>query len=239
MKKVLVIQHVTLEGPGLLSRLLQQRGWELDLRVMELPGTELPRSLKEYHALLVLGGPMGAYEEKQYPYLLRVEELIYEGVEKAIPVLGICLGGQLIARVLKAVVKPNVVKELGWYLLSLTTQGKVSLPFAGLPDSFYVFQWHGDTFELPQEAVLLAVGETCRNQAFLYRGCALAIQFHPEVTPSMIASWAKAYAKELLEFGGHGILAQLEEETRKQWQEGRGIRKLLLENLCLFLERGV
>lgn len=148
---------------------------------MEAPDTELPESLQRYHAFLVLGGPMGAYEEEQCPYLFKVEEFIHESVERAIPVLGICLGGQLIARAFQAEVKPNTVKEIGRYPLFLTTYSKVSSPFAGLLDSFFVFQWHGDTFKLPQEAVPPAVGETCRNQAFLYQGCAL--QFHPEVTP--------------------------------------------------------
>lgn len=238
MKRILVVQHVALEGPGLLSGALQQWGWELDLRIMEVPGTELPESLEGYRALLILGGPMGAYEEDRYPYLLRVEELIREGVEKAIPILGVCLGGQLIARALQAEVKPNAAREIGWYPIFLTPPGKASPLFAGFPDTFFVFQWHGDTFELPQGAVLLATGETCRNQAFLYGECALALQFHPEVTPDMIFSWTKAYAAELLEFGGPEFLAQVEEETQSWWQEGQTVREAFLRNLCLFLERG-
>lgn len=238
MKRILAVQHVLLEGPGLFSEVLQRQGWELDLRIMGMPGTELPKSLEGYSAFLILGGPMGAYEEDRYPYLLKVEELIQKGVAKAIPVLGICLGGQLIARAFQAEVKPNRVKEIGWYPLFLTACGKGLPLFAGLPDTFFVFQWHGDTFELPPEAILLATGETCRNQAFLYQECALALQFHPEITPDMIASWSKAYAEELFAFGGPKFLVQLGEETQRWWQEGQTVRELFLQNLCLFLERG-
>lgn len=238
MKSILVIQHVALEGPGLLSEALQEGGWRLDFRVMELPEEKLPGSLQGYNALLVLGGPMGAYEEKQYPYLFAVEDLIREGVERSIPVLGICLGGQLIARAFQAEVKPATAKEIGWYPLFLTSDGRASPVFAGLPDTFLVFQWHGDTFTLPDGALLLAWGESCRNQAFLYRGCALALQFHPEVTVDMVHSWVLAYAQELVDFGGPQAPERLKEETVRLWQENRGIRERLLANLCRFLERG-
>ncbi|MCS7242526.1 type 1 glutamine amidotransferase [Candidatus Caldatribacterium sp.] len=239
MKRALVVQHVTLEGPGLLSAALKERGWNLDLRVMDVRGTRLPCSLREYHAFLILGGPMGAYEEAKYPYLFDVEALICEGVSRGIPIVGICLGGQLIARAFQAEVRPNAVKEIGWYPLLLTAYGRTSPLFFGLPDSFSVFQWHGDTFELPYGASLLATGKTCRNQAFLYRGCALALQFHPEVTLEMISSWIEAYSGELVEFGGPEAVEQLRKETERRWQEDGAIRKHLLENLCRFLEGGM
>lgn len=238
MKRILVVQHVALEGGGLLSEVLRERGWELDLRVMELQGVELPRSLREYHTLLVLGGPMGAYEEERYPYLFAVEDLIREGVERSLPVLGICLGGQLIARTFQAEVRPNRVKEIGWYPVFLTPDGRKNPLFSGLPDSFSVFQWHGDTFELPEGALLLAQGESCQNQAFLYRECALALQFHPEITREMVRSWTLAYAQELIDFGGPEAPRKLEEDTERMWQGSRELRERLLENLCRFLERG-
>ncbi len=100
--------------------------------------------------------------------------------------------------------------------LCLMIYDKASLPFAGFPDFLYVFQWYGDTFELSREAVFLAMGKIYQNQAFLHRGRTLAIQFHPEVTPGMIASWTKAHPKGLLEFGNHGIPIQFEKETQGQ-----------------------
>lgn len=234
--KVLVVQHVPLEGPGLLARTLRERGWELDIRVMGNQNSKLPVALVGYQALLILGGPMGAYEEEQYPYLFEVEALIREGVEKSLPVLGICLGGQLIARAFGATVRPNVVKEIGWYPVFLTERGKETPCFSHLPETFPVFQWHGDTFSLPREAVLLAEGKVCRNQAFLYREWALALQFHPEITPGMVRTWVRAYAEELVAFGGVMAPRELEIETARCWRQNREIYRQFVGNLCDFLE---
>lgn len=234
--KMLLVQHVATEGPGILGRALRQRGWEVDCRVMDEEGAIVPESLHGYRALLVLGGPMGAYEEERYPYLLALEELIREGVERSLPVLGICLGGQLIARSFGAAVVPNGAKEIGWYPLFLTASGRGMSLFSGLPNSFPVFEWHGDTFSLPQGAVLLAEGETCRHQAFLYRECALALQFHPEVTPRMVRFWTEEASEELFAFGGPGASQKLWRETMWQWRQSRKQSWKFVENLCYFLE---
>lgn len=234
--KVLVVQHVASEGPGILARVLRRRGWELDCRVMDHEGVVLPESLHGYRALLVLGGPMGAYQEERYPYLFVVEELIREGVRRSFPVLGICLGGQLIARSFKATVAPTWPKEIGWYPLFLTAAGRETPLFSGLPDSFPVFEWHGDAFALPEGAVLLAEGKICPHQAFLYRGCALALQFHPEVTLRMVRFWIEDASEELLAFGGPGTSQRLWRETVEGWHRYRRFSWKLVENLCDFLE---
>jgi len=230
--KVLVIQHVAIEGLGLLGEVFRQQGFEVDVHLMEDPQTFLPPSVRPYSALVILGGPMGAYEEDCYPYLFQVERLIREAYCEGRPTLGICLGGQLIARAFGAWVGPNMVKEIGWYRVQLTEEGKASPLFAGLPESFFIFQWHGDTFDLPERAVLLAFSDSCRNQAFVYGDRIFALQFHLEVTEAMVALWSKAYLGELLGFGGASFPEKLREETERRFIEDEAIRRRFLENIC-------
>ncbi|MGO0123098.1 type 1 glutamine amidotransferase [Desulfothermobacter acidiphilus] len=235
MLRSLMVQHVACEGPGLLAEVLSSEGWELDIRVMDQPGATLPETIASYKALIVLGGPMGAYEEEAYPYLYKVQELIRNAISRRVPVLGICLGGQLIARALGAAVNPNAVKEIGWYKIRLTEAGKKTPLFQNLPEEFWVFQWHGDTFDLPEGAILLAKGDTCTNQAFVYRDCAWALQFHLEVTPAMVAHWAEIYREELEDFAGSEASARLKEDTVRQWERDRDLRARFLANLCRVL----
>ncbi|WP_017873959.1 glutamine amidotransferase-related protein [Candidatus Caldatribacterium saccharofermentans] len=236
--RILVIQHVAIEDLGLLGAAFQQRGFEVDIRLMEDPQVFLSPSVKPYGALVILGGPMGAYEEDRYPYLFQVERLIREAYHAGLPTLGVCLGGQLIARAFGAWVGPSMVKEIGWYRIRLTEEGKSSPLFAGLPDDFFVFQWHGDTFALPKGAVLLASGDSCRNQAFVYGERIFALQFHLEVTEAMVALWSEVYREELLRFGGAAFPERLREETKRRFEEDRDIRRRFLENLCWVIAGG-
>jgi len=190
--RALVVQNAILEGPGLLADALTGAGWKLDVRLMEGGRINLPADLGGFDALVVLGGPMGANDDHLHPYLPRVVDLIRDAVGRGAPALGICLGAQLMARALGAAVYPNPVPEVGWYPVALTTEGRNSPLFAGLPDELTVFQWHGDTFDLPQGAVHLAASEDCPHQAFSFRDRLWALQFHLEVTPEIIGSWIDA-----------------------------------------------
>ncbi|MGD0153823.1 MAG: type 1 glutamine amidotransferase [Thermacetogeniaceae bacterium] len=234
--QVLVVQHVSCEGPGLLQEALEQKGWSLDVRCMDGPNAVLPDALGAYDAFVILGGPMGAYEEESYPYLRQVQTLIRQAVSARLPTLGICLGAQLIARALGAEVAANPVKEIGWYEVSLTPAGRLVPLFMGMPPSFPVYQWHGDTFALPKGSYQLARGEACANQAFVYGastsgGYAWGLQFHPEVTPEMVEQWASFYAGELAEFGGAGLAEAMLRETREIWERIRPWREQFLINI--------
>lgn len=233
--RVLIVQHVSAEGPGLLQEVFSRQGWEPDLRCMDTPGTTLPVSLDGYHAYVILGGPMGAYEEDVYPYLYQVQRLIRQAVSAKIPTLGVCLGGQLIARALGAHVGPNRVREIGWYPVSLTEAGKGDPLFTGLPPEFLVFQWHQDTFDLPKGARLLARGESCLHQGFVYGDCAWALQFHLEVTPDMVTHWAEIYAAELVDFAGPTAVEDLVRETHGQWEKMRIFREQFFKNIEMVL----
>lgn len=233
--RILMIQHVVCEGPGLLAEVLGDKGWDLDVRVMDEPGTTLPDNLDNYEALVILGGPMGAYEEARYPYLFQIQNLIRMATIRRTPTIGFCLGGQLIARALGADVGPNPFKEIGWSHVHLTPAGIVNQLFANMPEMMAVFQWHGDTFSLPEGAVLLASGDVCRNQAFVYAGHIWALQFHLEVTPQMIASWSEIYCDELTRFGGPGAGERLVRNTEARWEGMRDWREQFLSNLSSLL----
>ncbi|HPF20171.1 MAG TPA: type 1 glutamine amidotransferase [Syntrophomonas sp.] len=234
--RLLVIQHVSAEGLGLFHDPLMARGWELDIRCMDMAGVSLPDNLAGYQAFIILGGPMGAYEENIYPYLYKVEELVREAATNNLPTVGICLGGQIIARALGAEVCPNPEKEIGWSHISILGEGKSSPLFLGLPDELPVFQWHGDTFSLPTGAVLLATSTVCRNQAFLYNDHIWALQFHLEVNPTMIDHWSVLYENELSEFAGTDAAAVLSRDTRERWDSMQTGREQFLANLLRLLQ---
>lgn len=235
--RLLMIQHVACEGPGLLEKELINKNWELDIRCMDIPETTLPDNLDDYQAFIILGGPMGAYEEGKFPYLIQVQKLVRKAVNNHIPTVGICLGGQLIARALGADVRPNVIKEIGWAPVRLRPDGKENLLFLDLPSGFSVFQWHADTFSLPEGAVLLASSEACNNQAFVYADHIWALQFHIEVTPTMISNWSEIYKDELVNYGGPGAAALLMLNTQARWDAMRPCREQFLSNLTAILHR--
>lgn len=238
LMRLLVIQYVLKEGLGLLEDKLRENDWELDVRPMYLPVTFLPANLNEHDALLILGGPMGANDVNQYPYLLKLEELVREAAARDIPTVGICLGGQIIARALGAVVGPNSVQEIGWSPIVVEPRGQVSRLFYQMPPMFSVFQWHEDTFSLPAGAVLLASSEKCRHQAFVVGSNIWALQFHLEVTPAMIEDWCQIYAEELAQYGGPGAAENLIRNTKARWEPMRAWREQFLDNILTILQPG-
>jgi len=141
--------------------------------------------------LIVMGGPMGAYEENIYPWLAAEKKFIREAIEAGKKVLGICLGAQLIASVLGSDVYPDIHREIGWFPLKLTDEGMESKVFAELPVEFMAFHWHADTFTFPAGAIRLAQSEACRNQAFLYRDKVIGLQFHLDVKKEDVVRWVQ------------------------------------------------
>lgn len=180
-----VIRHVSFEGPGYLGQALRAAG--LPFACFDLFDHVAPPDANAIDSLIVMGGPMSANDPLDY---LRVEMgLIEQALRRGIPVLGICLGAQLIAKVLGARVFRNRVSEIGWFPVHWTAAGIGDLLFHGLPQPADTFHWHGEMFDLPAGAELLAWSERCAHQAFRFGKNVYGLQFHPEVDPDMVQDW--------------------------------------------------
>ncbi|MBN1931602.1 MAG: type 1 glutamine amidotransferase [Desulfobacterales bacterium] len=187
MKKALIITHDESEGPGTLGDFLN--GFGLSVRTVRLyNGESLPGNVAGYDAIVTMGGAMSVNEEYLYPFLAKERVFLKEAIDGNIPVLGICLGAQMIAKACYASVGRAPEKELGWRNVSQTELGQRDILFQGLPANLQVFQWHNESFEVPQGGSLLATSAKCPNQAFRYRN-AYGLQFHIEVTRDMLIEW--------------------------------------------------
>lgn len=196
IRNVLAIRHVGFEHLGSLEPMLRNRGYAIgyldagvdDLSIIDAGSADL---------LVVLGGPIGVYEEDIYPFLKKALQVIESRLKQDMPILGICLGAQLMARALGSKVYPGPQKEIGWSPIRLTEAGKQSC-LSGLEVSdWHVLHWHGDTFDLPEGATLLASTQIARNQAFTWGNKALGLQFHIEVLPEEIERWLIGHACEI------------------------------------------
>lgn len=183
--KALIIQHVDYEEPGTIEDWLRDRG--ISYRTIRLYQGEPIPSQMDFDYLFVMGGPMGVYDEDEYPWLKQEKDFVRRTIDGGKKVVGICLGAQLIAHVLGAKVHSGVCREHGWKPVYLTPAGLRSRLFGGFPPRFYAFHWHSDVFEIPRGAENLARTEDCENQAFRFSN-ALALQFHLEVTPRIVRS---------------------------------------------------
>ncbi len=184
---VLILMHDAQEDAGTIMDYLKQT--QADIRIVKFyDGESLPDNAFQYDAVVSMGGPMNVYEETEYPFLRDETLFLARCFEKNVPVLGICLGAQLMAKAAGARVIKAPREETGWYEATLTDEGKQDAFFAGLPETFSVFQLHGDTFEIPGNATLLATTPTCRNQAFRINN-SLALQFHLEVQAAKLGIW--------------------------------------------------
>jgi GMP synthase (glutamine-hydrolysing) len=197
-KTALLLQHTSIERGGLYETVLEEETWALDVRPLYAE-SPLPKDLKDYGMLLVLGGPMSANDEADYSFLTEEIAFVRKAIKIGHPVWGVCLGAQLMAKSLGAEVYPGSHKEIGWYWLNQTPSGRTD-PLLGLLDPYFlVFQWHGETFDLPSEAVCLAGNPTYPNQAFRYGNLAYGLQFHMEITKPMLKSWLSHWAEEIKE----------------------------------------
>lgn len=189
----LIIKHIDIEGPGTFGDFLIKKGEPF--RIVELgAGEKLPSSLDGIKAVVVLGGPMNVYEEDKYPFLKEENEFIKKVLDAQIPYFGICLGSQLLAKAAGARVVRSPVKEIGWYHVALTPDGKKDSLLAGFREDEEIYHWHGDMFEIPANGVLLASGSRCPHQAFRVGKNAYGFQFHMEVTDRSIKEWCDEYS---------------------------------------------
>lgn len=198
--KLHYFQHEAFEGLGMIADWASQRGHTVTRTAFFEPGALIP-SPNDYDALIVMGGSMGVYDEDRFAWLAPEKTHIRSAIEAGRPVLGICLGAQLVAASLGAKVAPHTHKEIGWFPVAMTDAGVTHPLFAGFNSAMTVFHWHGDRFEVPASAQHLMSSAACDNQAFTYGAHVLALQFHLEMDPVAVRALMAACEDELLREG--------------------------------------
>jgi len=198
MKPIAIFRHATIEGPGYFATFLDEHAVPWQLFEIDA-GDTVPNDAGEFSGLAFMGGPMSVNDE--LPWLPQTLALIRQAAQSGIPLLGHCLGGQLMAKALGGSVARNPIKEIGWGEVS-TTDNQDAMTWFGGARKFEVFHWHGETFTLPPGAELLLSSAHCRNQAFLLDGKHLAMQCHIEMTETMVKEWGAAGADEIAAASG-------------------------------------
>ncbi len=220
--RVLVYQHSPLDGPGYLAEALERRG--ASLHTAHLYRGDPPPDPAGYDLLLVMGGAMNVYQEDRHPWLLVETECLRAAVAGDVPVLGVCLGGQLLAKALDVPVHLGGAPEIDLAPIALTEAGRADPLFAGLP-ALEAVVWHDDTFAIPDGAAWLARSPGCAHQAFRVGRCAYGLQFHPEVSPVMLADWIRVAPAGL-----GGRLAALQSRVDARAEALRAQADCLVEN---------
>jgi GMP synthase (glutamine-hydrolysing) len=182
------LRHVAFEDLGLLAPVMEREGWDVSFCEAAVDDL-LHDSIRNAKLLIILGGPIGAYETDTYPFLKSEIALIEHRLSRDLPTLGICLGSQLMARALGSRVYAGPVKEIGWGKVELTSKGASSCLNPLQEADATVLHWHGDSFDLPEGAQRLASSTHYENQAFAYGRNALALQFHLEADPRQLEEW--------------------------------------------------
>ncbi len=215
MRKILVLQHVAHEILGTLNPLLKAAGFRIKYVNFDRDPDAKP-TMEKYSGLIVLGGYMGVYEANKHPHLLHEMHVIEDALKKDVPVLGICLGSQLIAHVLGGRVSKGDLPEIGWTPVRLTEEGRKENLFKDFKDEELIFQLHQDTFEVPRNVTHLATSNIYESQAFKYGEKVFGLQYHLEVDEPMINRWLRipANLKLIEEFKGHYSLDAIHAHTQ-------------------------
>lgn len=233
-KKASVIRHIAFEDLGSFDYVLKTKGYLV--KYFEAGYDDLSDiSNSQPEILIILGGPIGVYDQKDYPFLEKEISILKNRIEKDLPTLGICLGAQLIAATLGAQVYNGEKKEIGWSKLKLTEEGSKNY-FKYLDGNLTkVLHWHGDTFKLPKYAVLQASSDMYINQAFTYGKNILALQFHIEVTELGMEKWFIGHANEISATSGICV-STLRSDTKKNIRQLNHNSKMFLEGWLHHLE---
>jgi GMP synthase (glutamine-hydrolysing) len=195
-RSAVALRHVAFEDLGLLAPVMEREGWDVSFCEAAVDDL-LHESIRNANLLVVLGGPIGAYETDAYPFLKSEIALIEHRLSRDLPTLGICLGSQLMAKALGSRVFAGHVKEIGWGSIELTSEGASSCLNTLQDADAVVLHWHGDSFDLPKGAQRLASNAHYENQAFAYGRNALALQFHLETDPRQLEEWYVGHTVEL------------------------------------------
>ena len=198
MPKVLVVQHASPETLGTIADALNPERISVEY-IRTFLGDAVPKGIEEADGLIVMGGPMGLRDQEKYPFLREEMLLIEKALNAGKPVLGICLGSQLLASVLGARIHIGKKREIGWLPVRLSPEGQQDPLWTGATPSFTAFHWHGDIFDLPAGAVSLASSELTPHQAFRHGEKSYGLLFHLEMTENMIREMIRTFSDDLLE----------------------------------------
>lgn len=211
-KRIHCFIHEAFEDLGCIEEWCKRHFYEIHYTLFYQASYQLPNT-SDYDWLIIMGGPMGVYENEKYPWLKDEKMAIKLAIDENKIVLGICLGAQLIASSLGASVHKNTQKEIGWWPIQLTDDGKRNVLFREIPEEITVFHWHGDTFQLPDGAEHIAFSEATENQAFVYKGSVIGLQFHFEVTERSLA--------EMISFGRDELVDELFVQSASEMEAKR------------------
>ncbi|HKI62361.1 MAG TPA: type 1 glutamine amidotransferase [Mariprofundaceae bacterium] len=233
--RFLLLQHLASEDPGLIAESL--RAAHHELKIIELWRQSPESDLSEWDGLIIMGGPASA-NDTHLPSITSSLDLIRTAIQCNTPMLGICLGAQLMAKAAGGVILKSPIRELGWYPVYPTRQASDDDIFSSIPSSgLRVFQWHGETFSLPDSATLLASNPDVPNQAFRLSQRQYGLQFHVEIDPDMVEAWISEGAGEREFLGTNGLLT-LRTETAEYLQDmqrfGAGMMRSWLEEIHRF-----
>jgi GMP synthase (glutamine-hydrolysing) len=221
--RVYVLQHAEHETPGMIADILGERGITEE-RVRSYAGDRVPTSMDGGSGLVVMGGPMAVYEQDRYPYLRDEIRLIRDAIDRGVPVLGICLGSQLIAAALGARVAP-ARREIGWHAVTLSDAAGEDPLWRGVSRTFEVFHWHGDAFELPTGSASLAASDRTPCQAFRHGRSTYGFLFHMEMSEAMVRAMVEAFGDDLAAAGesAAAVLARTPAGVRGMTPIGRTV----------------
>ncbi|HTB52976.1 MAG TPA: hypothetical protein VK718_09410 [Ferruginibacter sp.] len=221
MKKLHIhyFQHVPFEGLGCIEKWIEEKGHTVNHT--KFYEAEVLPAMTDFDWLIIMGGPMGVYDDATFTWLQQEKEFIKQAITADKTVIGICLGSQLIAAALGADVYKNTQKEIGWFDVALTAIGKENKLLEGFDDQFKVFHWHGDTFNLPEGAEHLIQTDICKNQSFLYKKKVLGLQFHLEATKETLVQMTVHGKNELI--ASDSIQTEKEIITTTHYIDGNNI----------------
>ena len=193
MQPIWIFRHIACEGLGYLSETFKHHSLEWELFAVD-EGCDIPISTVGSAGMVFLGGPMSVNDSDAW--IAQELKLIQAAHQQDLPILGHCLGAQLIAKAMGAKITSNPVREIGWHSIKQVNSAKLHPIMESIAEEFTVFHWHGETFSIPNSATALFTSADCQNQAFA-AGNTLALQYHLEVTPDMVDKWSKLYANQL------------------------------------------
>src|SRR5438552_6752214 len=236
MKPVAIFRASSTEGPGYFATYLERRS--IDWRLVKLDaGDAVPRDARRFSGLVFMGGPMSVNDE--LPWIAPALELVRDAVRKDVPVLGHCLGGQLMARALGGAVRANPVKEIGWGEVRVT-DNEVAREWLGELQAFESFQWHGETFSIPPGATRVMHNAHCENQAFAL-GRHFGMQCHVEMTEELVRAWLRSGGDELRNNAASPAVQrpeQIEADLHKRLEQLHAVADRIYDRWTQGLSRG-